>query len=422
MKVYIETYGCSANRNDSEIMINLLKNSNFEITNKISNADLLIINTCIVKQATKSRMIERIRFLSSFNKPLIVAGCFPKVEKERIKKINPKASLIGPNSIDKIVEVAKETLKGKSIEILDGNANKAKLPSYRFNPIIEIVQIASGCLSSCSFCVSRIARGFLRSYRISDIKEKIENAVKRGAKEIWITSQDNSAYGRDIGVTLIDLLESILEIEGNFWIRIGMMNPLHFKKIEVEKLAEIFKNEKIFKFLHLPVQSGSNKVLKDMKRGYTVEEFLDWIRIFRKKVKKITISTDIIVGFPTETEKDFEETILLLKKLKPDVVNLSKFSLHPQTEAAKFKQLSSKVIDERSKTLSKIIRELLEKKNRKWKNWKGIALVDEVVKNGYIARNIYYKPIFLKNAKFGNFVKVKIKETFANFLEGEIIE
>jgi MiaB-like tRNA modifying enzyme len=422
MKVYIETYGCSANRNDSEIMINLLKNSNLEITNKISNADLLIINTCIVKQATKSRMIERIRFLSSFNKPLIVAGCFPKVEKERIKKINPKASLIGPNSIDKIVEVAKETLKGKSIEILDGNANKAKLPSYRFNPIIEIVQIASGCLSSCSFCVSRIARGFLRSYRISDIKEKIENAVKRGAKEIWITSQDNSAYGRDIGVTLIDLLESILEIEGNFWIRIGMMNPLHFKKIEVEKLAEIFKNEKIFKFLHLPVQSGSNKVLKDMKRGYTVEEFLDWVRIFRKKVKKITISTDIIVGFPTETEKDFEETILLLKKLKPDVVNLSKFSLHPQTEAAKFKQLSSKVIDERSKTLSKIIRELLEKKNRKWKNWKGIALVDEVVKNGYIARNIYYKPIFLKNAKFGNFVKVKIKETFANFLEGEIIE
>jgi MiaB-like tRNA modifying enzyme len=420
MKVYIETYGCAANKNDSEIMAKLLVDSGFIISD-LKDADLIIINTCIVKQATKSRMIERIRFLSSLNKPLIVAGCFPKVEAERIEKLNERASLIGPNAIDKIVEVAKKTLNGEKVVILEGNANKALLPSLRINPIIEIVQIASGCLSACTFCITRFARGRLKSYRVSDIKKKIEESVKNGAKEIWITSQDNSAYGRDLGITLIDLLESILEIEGKFWIRVGMMNPLHFKKIEVEKLAEIFKNKKIFKFLHLPIQSGSNKVLKDMKRGYTVEEFFDWIRIFRKKVKKITISTDIIVGFPTETEKDFEMTIEVLKKLKPDVVNLSKFSLHHQTEATKFKQLSSKIIDERSKILHELIRKIQEKRNKKWKNWKGIALVDEIAKNGFIARNIYYKPIFLENAKFGEFVKVKIEETFPTFLKGRII-
>jgi MiaB-like tRNA modifying enzyme len=420
MKFYIETYGCAANKNDSEIMVKLLIDAGFTISN-LQDADLIIINTCTVKQATKSKMIERIKFLSSLNKPLIVAGCFPKVETKRVEKINPKASLIGPNAIDRIVEVAKKTLNGEKVVILEGSANKSILPSYRFNPIIEIVQISSGCLSACTFCITRFSRGMLKSYRIGDIKRKIEGAVKSGAKEIWITSQDNSAYGRDIGTNLIELLEEIVKVEGKFWIRVGMMNPLHFKKIEVEKLTEIFKNKKIFKFLHIPVQSGSNKVLKDMKRGYTVEEFLDWVKIFRKKIRKITISTDIIVGFPTETEKDFEETVELLRKLKPDVVNLSKFSLHHQTEASKFKQLNSKIIDERSKFLTKIIREILEKKNKKWKNWKGIALVDEKVKNGFVARNIYYKPIFLKNANFGEFVKVKIEETFPTFLIGKII-
>ncbi|MEM0325033.1 MAG: tRNA (N(6)-L-threonylcarbamoyladenosine(37)-C(2))-methylthiotransferase [Candidatus Aenigmatarchaeota archaeon] len=420
-KFYIETYGCAANKNDSEIIIALLLNNEFELVNDPKKADINIINTCVVKQATASRMVQRIRYLSSLNKPLIVAGCMAKAEKERVEKINSKASLISPNSIDKIVEVAKDSLIGIKRVELNGNSNKAKLPSIRFNPIIEIVQIASGCLSFCTFCETKLARGNLKSYRISDIKEKVINAIKNNAKEIWLTSQDNSAYGKDIGTNLIDLLESLIEIEGKFWIRVGMMNPLHFKKLEVEKLAELFKNEKIFKFLHVPVQSGSNKVLSDMRRGYTVEEFLDWINIFRSKIKDITIATDIIVGYPTETEKDFELTIELIKELKPDVVNLSKFSPRPNTYAAKLKQLHSKIIDERSKILHNLIREITLENNKKWLNWKGEVLVDEKIEDGYIARNIYYKPIFLKNANFGDFTNVKVTNIYSNFLVGEII-
>ncbi|MEM5820333.1 MAG: tRNA (N(6)-L-threonylcarbamoyladenosine(37)-C(2))-methylthiotransferase [Candidatus Aenigmatarchaeota archaeon] len=420
-KFYIETYGCAANKNDSEIIIALLLNNEFELVNDPKEADINIINTCVVKQATASRMIQRIRYLSSLNKPLIVAGCMAKAEKERVEKINSKASLISPNSIDKIVEVVKDSLIGIKRVELNGNSNKAKLPSIRFNPIIEIIQIASGCLSFCTFCETKLARGNLKSYRISDIKEKVINAIKNNAKEIWLTSQDNSAYGKDIGTNLIDLLESLIEIEGKFWIRIGMMNPLHFKKLEVEKLAELFKNEKIFKFLHVPVQSGSNKVLSDMRRGYTVEEFLDWINIFRSKIKDITIATDIIVGYPTETEKDFELTVELIKELKPDVVNLSKFSPRPNTYAAKLKQLHSKIIDERSKILHNLIREITLENNKKWLNWKGEVLVDEKIEDGYIARNIYYKPIFLKNASFGDFTNVKITNIYSNFLVGEII-
>ncbi|MEM0476188.1 MAG: tRNA (N(6)-L-threonylcarbamoyladenosine(37)-C(2))-methylthiotransferase [Candidatus Aenigmatarchaeota archaeon] len=420
-KFYIETYGCAANKNDSEIIIALLLNNEFELVNDPKEADINIINTCVVKQATASRMVQRIRYLSSLNKPLIVAGCMAKAEKERVEKINSKASLISPNSIDKIVEVVKDSLIGIKRVELNGNSNKAKLPSIRFNPIIEIIQIASGCLSFCTFCETKLARGNLKSYRISDIKEKVINAIKNNAKEIWLTSQDNSAYGKDIGTNLIDLLESLTEIEGKFWIRVGMMNPLHFKKLEVEKLAELFKNEKIFKFLHVPVQSGSNKVLSDMRRGYTVEEFLDWINIFRSKIKDITIATDIIVGYPTETEKDFELTIELIKELKPDVVNLSKFSPRPNTYAAKLKQLHSKIIDERSKILHNLIREITLENNKKWLNWKGEVLVDEKIEDGYIARNIYYKPIFLKNASFGDFTNVKITNIYSNFLVGEII-
>ncbi|MEM5830695.1 MAG: tRNA (N(6)-L-threonylcarbamoyladenosine(37)-C(2))-methylthiotransferase [Candidatus Aenigmatarchaeota archaeon] len=420
-KFYIETYGCAANKNDSEIIIALLLNNEFELVNDPKEADINIINTCVVKQATASRMVQRIRYLSSLNKPLIVAGCMAKAEKERVEKINSKASLISPNSIDKIVEVVKDSLIGIKRVELNGNSNKAKLPSIRFNPIIEIIQIASGCLSFCTFCETKLARGKLKSYRISDIKEKVINAIKNNAKEIWLTSQDNSAYGKDIGTNLIDLLESLIEIEGKFWIRVGMMNPLHFKKLEVEKLAELFKNEKIFKFLHVPVQSGSNKVLSDMRRGYTVEEFLDWINIFRSKIKDITIATDIIVGYPTETERDFELTVELIKELKPDVVNLSKFSPRPNTYAAKLKQLHSKIIDERSKILHNLIREITLENNKKWLNWKGEVLVDEKIEDGYIARNIYYKPIFLKDANFGDFTNVKITNIYSNFLVGEII-
>ncbi len=416
MKVYLETYGCAANKNDSEIIIALLLENGFEIVNEIEKADLLIINTCAVKQATISKMCSRIQHLSSFKKPLIIAGCLPKVRKDLIKKFAPNASLICSQAIDKIVEAANRTLNNEKVEILEGNANKTALPSIRFNPVIEIVQIAEGCLSNCTYCATKIAKGNIRSFRIGDIKRKIENAVKNNAKEIWLTSQDNSAYGKDIGTNLVELLEEIIKIEGKFWIRVGMMNPLHLKKLEVEKLAEIFKNEKLFKFIHLPVQSGSNRVLEHMKRGYSVEEFLDWISIFEKTVKNITIATDIIVGYPTESEKDFELTLELIKKLKPDVVNISKFSPIKGTEAANLRKLNSKIVDERSKMLSELVRKISLEKNKKWIGWKGEALIDEKVKNGFIARNIYYKPIFVKNGNFGNFVNVEIKYAYPNFL------
>lgn len=425
-KIYSEVYGCSANRSDYEIMLGLLKSNGFELVDSANKSDINLLVTCTVKTPTANRMIFRIKELTKTNKPLIVAGCFAKAEPEVVEKLNPNASLIGPNSIDKIVDVVYKTLSGrKSIEI-NGSVEKANLPHFRTNPIIDIVEINSGCTSFCSFCETKLARGNLISYRPDKIRDQIKKAVSEGCKEIWITSQDTSAYGRDIGTNLPELLESITRIEGEFMVRVGMMNPLHFKKVEIEDLIQVYKNEKIFKFLHLCVQSGSNKVLKDMRRGYNVEDFIYYVEKFRKEIPEITLETDIIVGFPTETEEDFQQTLKLIKEVRPDVVNVSKYSHRPGTAAAKMKQLDPKVVNERSKIMYELTKKIALQNNKsKWLNWKGKVLIDEKGnrENTWMGRNYAYKPIVVESPEnlFGKFVDLKVVEVKSNYLIGNLL-
>jgi len=314
-RVYLETYGCNANKSDTEIMMGILTEAGFEIVDSIEVSDVAIINTCIVKTPTAKRMERRIKEIYNSGKPLIVAGCMAKAERERIEKFASKASMITPDAIDKIVDAVIRTINGEKVIVDSEKKEKVLLPTIPLNKIISIVQISSGCLSACTFCETRIAKGILKSYRPSSIIERIKKDVKNGFKEFWITSQDNGCYGFDIGTNLAELLSAIVKIEGNFFVRVGMMNPVHLikRKELLKSLVQIFKNEKIFKFLHIPIQSGSNKVLKDMNRGHTVEEFLEVVDVFRKEIPEITIETDIIVGYPTETEEDFKKTVDLLK-------------------------------------------------------------------------------------------------------------
>ncbi len=424
MKVYLETYGCAANKSDSEIMLGLLKEAGFEIGNK-EESDVLIINTCIVKTPTAKRMERRIKELSSLNKPLIVAGCMAKAEREKVEKIAPKASIITPDAIHKIVEVVKEALKGKKIVVDSEKIEKVLLPRISFNKLISIVQISSGCLSACSFCETRLARGILRSYSQSSIVRRIEEDLKLGFKEFWITSQDNACYGFDIKTDIAQLLENIVKIEGNFFVRVGMMNPYYLikRKDILERLVKVYKNEKVFKFLHLPLQSGSNKVLKEMNRNYTVEEFEEIIKTFRKEIPSISIETDIIVGYPTENEDDFEKTVDAIKRIKFDVINLSKFFPRPGTPAEKLKQLDSATIKERSKIVFELARKISMEKNKKYVGKEIEVFVDEIGKNkSFIGRTINYKPVVIKSEEnlFGKIVNVEIIEAKSNFLIGKI--
>lgn len=421
VKVFIESYGCSSNIADSEIMSGLLKQSGFEIVSSINNSDLNIICTCNVKAPTSQRMIYRIKELTKIKKPLIVAGCMPKTERNAIEKINPRASLVGPDSIQKIVDVAGATLKNQKLVVLeDLRKPKVCLPRVRKNSIIDIIPIAIGCLSNCSYCEVKFARGKLFSYPIEMIVEEAKQAVNNGCKELWITSQDNSCYGRDIDTDLPRLLNKICEIEGKFFIRVGMMNPLHTKQI-LEELIRVYQNEKIFKFLHLPVQSGSNHILQLMKRGYKVKDFVDIVERFRKKIKELTLSTDVIVGFPSETEEDFNSTVDLIKKMKPHIVNISKFGARPETEAVKMKQLDINTVSKRSRILHELLREIGFENNKKWIGWEGEVLIDEKVKGAVVGRNFAYKPIVIKGGSVGEFMNIRIIEVTPLNLFGEIL-
>jgi len=424
IKVFLECYGCTANFGDYEIALGLLEKAGFEIASSPKDSDLNIILTCAVKTPTEHRMIYRIRELSKTNKPLIVAGCMTKINKKLVEKINSTASLIGPDSLIKIADVVKKTLDEKKVVMLDKlSEEKVMLPHVRTNPVIDIVQVSTGCSSFCSFCATKLARGGLFSYRPHSIREQIKKSLEEGVKEIWLTSQDISAYGKDIKTNLPDLLESIVNIEGDFFVRVGMMNPLNLKKSEIEKLVEIYKNPKIFKFLHLCVQSGSDKILKIMRRDYRVDDFVYYVEKFKEKIPNLTLSTDVIVGHPGEDENDFNETVELIKKIEPDIVNISKFGIRPSTPAAKMKQIDKKIINERSKKITKIVNEISLKKNKKWLGWEGNVLVDEKKEKGFQGRNYAYKPIVLKgDFELGSLVDVRIVDVKTNYLIGKSLE
>lgn len=419
-KVFLEQYGCSAALSDKEIMLGLLKQAGFRIVKNVKDSDLNLIITCVVKSPTEQRMIYRIRELTKSGKPLIIAGCMTKIKKWAIERINPKASLISPCSVEKIVDVARATIEGKKIVALeDSKKPKLSLPRCRENPVIGIVQIGRGCLSNCSFC-NEPYRGKLFSYPSEAIVKDIKQAINDGCKEIWITSLDNGCYGFDINTNLAELLNEISKINGKFFVRVGMMNPLHVKKI-LDDLIHAYQQEKIFKFLHIPVQSFSDKILRDMKRGYTVEEFVACVEKFREKIPDITISTDIITGYPTETEEDHELNVKFLEKIGFDVVNLSRFGVRPKTSAAKLKELPKAIVNRRSKELSQVIRDVSNKRNKKWLGWKGEAIIDEINDGFVTGRNFAYKPVIIKEKlKLGSIVNVEITDTKSNFLVGEL--
>ena len=216
----------------------------------------------------------------------------------------------------------------------------------------------------------------MKSYRIGDIVRQVQTEISDGCNEVWLTSTDNGCYGLDIGADLPELIRAVSEIDQKFFIRVGMMNPMYMPKIR-DGLLKSFESNKVFKFLHVPVQSGSNKVLNDMKRGHTEKTFRDITNEFRKKFERFTISTDVIVGFPTETEEDFEDTLNLLENTKPDIVNLSKYSQRPGTSAAEMKQIDVTEVKRRSKITYELINRISEKNNKNWIGWKGQVIFDE---------------------------------------------
>jgi len=419
-KIWVEAYGCSASFADSEMISGLIVNGGHTLAENNEESDLNLIVTCSVKDATATKMVHRIK--ESKSKPLIVAGCLPKAEQNTVEKFAENASLMGPNSIGKTLQVIETTLSGSKIVTLDDtDLSKTGLPKVRLNPAVGIVEIASGCMSECTFCQTKLSKGDLKSYRIGDIVRQVETELADGCKEIWLSSTDNGCYGLDIETDLPSLVDHVSEIPHDFRIRVGMLNPMFMPRIR-DGLLKSFENDKVFKFLHVPVQSGSDSVLNHMKRGHGVETFKNVVKKFRDKFETFTISTDVIVGYPTETEEDFEKTISLLKETRPDIINHSRYSRRPGTDAAEMPQIDMSEIKRRSKKLFELVNEISFSNNKKWIGWEGLVLFDETSDGQVKGRNYAYKPIFVKDdVTIGQKNQVRIVDVTNHSLIGKLI-
>ncbi|GJP42020.1 hypothetical protein CLOM_g1623 [Closterium sp. NIES-68] len=355
--IYIKTFGCSHNQSDSEYMAGQLAAFGYQLVEVPSEADLWIVNTCTVKNPSQSAMDTLVRKGRDLGKRLVLAGCVPQGDSGVAG--SEGVSVVGVQQIDRVVEVVEETLKGNTVRLLSRNRAlpALDLPKVRRNKWVEIVPISVGCLGACTYCKTKHARGHLGSYPVAVLLDRVRAAVAEGVREVWLSSEDTGAYGRDIGSNLPSLLSSLvseLPPDGRCMLRVGMTNPPYILE-HLPEIAKILNHACVYKFLHLPVQSGSNSVLEGMRREYTVEEFCLVVDTLMGLVPGLEIATDIICGFPGETAADFEKTMDLIRKYKFAQVHISQFYPRPGTPAARMPKVPSGEVKQRSRALTALI-------------------------------------------------------------------
>jgi len=424
MRVLVKSFGCSTNLADGAVLAGCLVRAGYKMAGSVSSADVIVLNTCAVKGPTENRMIEISKRIPR-KKKLIVAGCLPLVNFERLEQEVSFSGVAGPAVGENIVEIVRRVSTGEKVIALEGAAHNfpnLDLPRAQLSPVKSIVPISYGCLGSCAYCCVVFARGHLRSYGIRDIVKRVRKDLDLGLREFWITSQDTACYGKDRGTNLAALLHAICSVKENFRVRVGMMTPNNALDIS-DDLIEAFQDERIFKFIHVPVQSGDDTVLKRMRRFYTVDDFRRVVRTFRTSFSHVTLATDVICGFPGETEEAFQRTLRLMEEVRPDIVNVSKFFARPNTAAVRMQNdfVSPSEIKHRSTIASSLAKKLSLENNRCWLSWTGSVLIDEIgkVAGSWVGRNFAYKPVAVKSASrlIGKFMSIQITKAFPTYLE-----
>jgi len=430
-RIFLKSFGCSSNIADGEFMSGCLLKAGFELVDSAEEADVLIYNTCAVKTPTENRIIEVLKRARKMDdKRLLVTGCLPVINPQRLRDEVALDAVLGPSCGSSVVEAVQRIIDGRPmVPIKQDQAagSSLLLPKRPVNPVVSVIPVAQGCLGSCAYCCVVLARGRLRSFTIEDIVTRARGDVDAGAREVWLTGQDTGCYGKDIGTNLAELLRNVSALKGDFMVRVGMMTTNATLEI-LRDLVEAFQNDHVYKFVHLPVQSGDNQVLKRMNRRYTVEEFRGVVQAFRSEIPSITLATDVICGFPGESFDAFERTLSLLKEIKPDVVNISKFFTRPRTAAQGLEpKIEATEVTARSRKAAGLVQNMAFEKNKPWLGWTGRVLIDERGKqpNTFIGRNFAYKPIVVKSrdhSLIGAFVKARVTRAFHTFLEAEMIE
>jgi MiaB-like tRNA modifying enzyme len=388
--------GCAANFGDGEKIARIFADDYrvvFGIPketlsgNEAETPDALVLNVCTVKGNAGALKLLREALSIAPEAKLFITGCAPKDFREEVAKITDKVVFTSLKEL----KLVKLTLKRVQGDLL-----------IRESSLVGIVNIEEGCLDACAYCSTRIVKGRLHSYPAADIVQQVKSLVSDGCIEIQLTGQDCGCYGFDTGTNLADLVQQILaEVPGNYKMRLGMGNPRHMLQY-IAPLLECFKDDRIYKFIHLPVQSGSDSVLKAMNRKHNAQDYIDLAETFNRNFPLFTLSTDLIVGFPGESEQDFNDTLDILKKTRPTVCNITRFVARPNTPAY---HMAGAVPDEikhqRSATLAEAFQRIATENNARWIGQTETVVIEKLGyrKGTYIARNAAYRPVAITSDK-----------------------
>lgn len=416
VRVYFETYGCALNKSDELLMKESLITRGHSIVASIEDADVVVINTCVVRQDTEYKMIHRIRELREYcrstNKRLVIAGCMARTHPYTISKLAPETSLISPQNADKIYQVVESSSR---VIMITGRRQRDRIGLIPGERVVQ-VPIQEGCLSNCSFCIAKHARRELVSHSIEAVLRAVYTAVENGAVEVELTGMDLGAYGVDLyGKRALPRLlhEIVNKVKGDYMIRIGMINPEHLREI-IDELVDVIKSyHGIYEFLHIPLQSGSDKVLRLMNRKYTVDEYRGIVKEIKSKIPDISIATDIIVGHPGEDEDDFEKTLEIIRELEFERVHLAGYSPRPLTLSASMPQVDTRTKKARMIKALETIEEIGLRVRQKYLYTIVDCFVTEKT-NTWIGRLRNYIPVVLKNHSvdidYGKWIRVYVDE------------
>lgn len=435
----VKTYGCQMNERDSESISWILSKLGFVETNDIEEADIVIFNTCAVRQNAENRLIGNLGDLkhlievNNLEKIIMVCGCVMEIDSSRQfleDKFKDVDIIFGTNSIAILEELLEKYLSSKKQVVNIDQINlktREKIGQNRKYNFKSYVNIMYGCDNFCTYCIVPYTRGREISREAKDIINEIKYLVDSGVKEVTLLGQNVNSYGKTLNpsVSFTELIYKISNINGIERIRFMTSHPKDISKELIYAFDEI---DKLMPFLHIPVQSGSNRILKLMNRKYTRENYLEKINLIKSLKKEIALSTDIIVGFPDENDRDFEDTIDLIKTVEYDQAFTFIYSVRPGTLAAKMQnQVPDDLKNERLQRLIEVQNEISLKKNKKYLNRILNVLVEGKSSkddNFYSGRSEEFKLVNFKANEddIGKIVKVKINDVKSFSLNGDKVE
>ena len=430
LRIFFKTYGCQMNENDTEVMMGLLREAGYEITFKMGEANVVIINTCAVRKKAEDKFYgffgQALKMKRKKKVIVGVTGCV--AEKEREKILEKGADfVVGTRSITRIVDVLRDVESGRKVSLFEDHIDELShaIPRYRTSKHHAWVTIIFGCDRFCTYCIVPYTRGREKSRPMEDVLLEVKELAKNGYREVTFLGQNVDAYGKDLkdGTSLAKLLEEASKIDGIERLWFITSYPTDFSEDLIDVIS---RNVKVAKSVHLPVQSGSNRILEKMNRRYSREFYLDLLDKIRSKVPDVSISSDIIVGFPGETDEDFEQTVDLVEKAQFERLNLAMYSPREGTVAWKhFKDdVPREVKVERLQFLLNLQKRINKRLNEKYLGKVVRIIVEARAKNGlFYGRDIRNKIIAFEGEEWmiGRFADIKIERITAGPLYGRLV-